>query len=118
MDYKTGKEKRVKIGDDTQLMIYAMDTFDKYPEQPSVRVAWHYLRTREIEDTKYRKDLDKMKEKIWNIYNAITTEEYFDPKWSYLCSFCEIQSECPLMISKEARNGETIFMKLPERRLL
>jgi hypothetical protein len=92
-----------------------VEAFNLYPNETSLRLAWHYLKSREIEkqDTMNKADVEKVKEKIWNIYNAITTEVFFDPRVNAYCNWCEIKSECPLMIAKANREDGGIFMKIP-----
>lgn len=97
-DYKTNNSlpTQEKIDHDRQLAIYACGVKKMYPDAKKIRLIWHFLAfDKEMISSRTDEDLEKMKEEVIDVINAILSCKDYSAKESNLCEWCEFRPLCP-----------------------
>jgi putative RecB family exonuclease len=99
-DYKTGKTPAPKYRADkfVQLLIYAI-LLEQETEKPAKKLELLYLKDGTVLSSDVdRKKVDSVKDMITTVHEGIMDrceKEYFEPKTSVLCGWCDFKNICP-----------------------
>jgi RecB family exonuclease len=107
-DYKTSSRLPTKTDctKDRQLALYHLGILEVYPDARQVDLVWHYLRfDQEIRLSKSLEELEETKNKTLELIHTIERDQYFTPKESALCAWCEYSPLCPVKGYKKAGSG-------------
>lgn len=96
IDWKSGKVPQKQYTNNTQLKLYGLYIFLKYPNINNIKIQFYYL---EHDFTKEwiltRNCSNDIQDKLLNDINEIETDVTFNKKYSPLCRYCDyFQREC------------------------
>ncbi len=97
-DYKTSSRlpSKKSLHDDRQLALYQMGIQDYFKKELETDLIWHYLLfDQSFTLRKTQKELQEVKQQTLELIHNITKEEYFAPRESPLCNWCEYFPLCP-----------------------
>lgn len=116
-DYKTANNlpDKEKVEKDRQLALYSLAIKEKLGKDKDVSLVWHYLaHNTKISIKKSNQELEKLRQEVLNLIKEIENTEYFIPKKSVLCDWCEYKSMCPVFGGKVNERQQKIE-KYPEK---
>lgn len=96
-DYKTANSlpNQEKFDKDRQLALYSLAIKEKYGQDKSVLLTWHYLNyNKQIFSRRTKEELEQLKQDIVNLIKEIESATEFEPTKSILCDWCEYKQYC------------------------
>jgi putative RecB family exonuclease len=97
-DYKTGQRvpSQKVLDADRQLALYQIGIQQRYGEDQSYRLVWHYVASGQIRSSaRTSEDLTALRQETIGLIDRIEAEETYAPKRIPLCQWCEYQPICP-----------------------
>lgn len=98
-DYKTSKSSKYLKNDLFQLKVYAYVKFIEDAGLEKVRGSYVMLKhdfesVPKIPKEFYRKEIESIEEKIFNVYTEISSEQLWRPTITPLCGYCSFNNIC------------------------
>ncbi len=112
-DYKTANNLplKEKVDNDRQLALYSIAIKEKFGQDKTVRLVWHYLaHNKKICSQRTDKQLNQLKKDTLELIKKIESTTIFPYNKSILCDWCEYKSLCTV-------HGKTISKKETQKKL-
>ena len=96
-DYKTSNNlpQPEAVENDRQLGLYSIAVQEEFGKDKKISLIWHYLAfNRRISSKRTNEQLEKLKKETIELIKKIEDATEFEPKKSYLCSWCEYKPIC------------------------
>ena len=108
-DYKTSGNlpQPEAIDKDRQLGLYTIAIKEEFGKGKKVSLIWHYLAfNRRIYSKRTDEQLEQLKRETIELIKKIESEMEFEPRKSYLCSWCEYKPICPAWVKNPPKTKE------------